>query len=142
VVNIRESQAQANRFEAGQLASPPASGDRRGWRDHRRPVLMTDGTAPPTAVPVPTSRRPRAGQHGHLRSRPTKPGRYPRQSWANHTKPVRVLRPAEPPALAPAAARAMLRVLLKAYAAKKTERQMTDQQTAAPPSYAHASGQR
>jgi len=41
-------------------------------------------------------------------------------------RPVRVVVPAEPPALIPAAARILLRILIKAQAAQEGTSQMTD----------------
>jgi hypothetical protein len=75
---------------------------------------------------APPKRRPAAYDH-----RPgAAPGQPARHSHAHATapeEPVRVLLPDEPPRLTPAAARALLRVLLKAHARKGT--QMTDHAT-------------
>ena len=59
------------------------------------------------------------------------PGRRPIRHPATRAQPVRVLLPDEPPALTPAAARALLRILLKAQAAQEGANQMTDNQAEA-----------
>ena len=63
-------------------------------------------SGPPKRRPEAYPRRPGAG-----------PGRAPRaHRHGTSRRPVRVVLPDEPPALTPAAARALLRVLLKAHA--------------------------
>jgi hypothetical protein len=67
---------------------------------------------PPKPRPAAYDRRPTAG-----------PGRAPRraQRQSAQTRQVRVELPDEPPQLTPGAARALLRVLLKAHAARNSE---------------------
>jgi hypothetical protein len=69
-------------------------------------------SSPPKRRGPAYDRRPAAG-----------PGRTPRQTQRHGTtrRPVRVVLPKEPPRLTPAAARALLRVLLKARAAQNDE---------------------
>lgn len=89
---------------------------------------MTGATQPPTGDPARkavTKRRQTPCSHPPK----TRPGTYPRRPGAGpgrpsrrthrhgtSRRPVRVVLPDEPPALTPAAARALLRILLKAHA--------------------------
>jgi hypothetical protein len=65
---------------------------------------------PPKSRPGAYPRRPGAG-----------PGRTRTQRHGGSRRPVRVVLPDEPPTLTPVAARALLRVLLKAHAAQAAE---------------------
>jgi hypothetical protein len=67
---------------------------------------------PPKPRPGAYARRPGAG-----------PGRTPQRAQRHgiDRRPVQVLLPDEPPTLTPAAARALLRVLLKAHAARNDQ---------------------
>jgi hypothetical protein len=78
-----------------------------------RAVPQKPCSAPPKRRPAAYDRRPGAA--------PGRPARAPRTRTPAHEEPVRVLLPDEPPRLTPAAARALLRVLLKAHTAKETE---------------------
>jgi hypothetical protein len=84
-------------------AQPPADGAAR------KPVTRRGQqpcSGPPKRRGAAYDRRPGAG-----------PGRTPRGTQRHGTgrRPVRVILPDEPPTLTPAAARALLRVLLKAH---------------------------
>ena len=91
------------------------------------PETGTAGSAP--------ARKPLTGRPQSPSSPPPKmrPERYPRSHGAGpgptrahrhgeRRRTVRVILPDEPPTLTPAAARALLRVLLKAHAARNDER--------------------
>jgi hypothetical protein len=84
-----------------------------------RAVPQKPCSAPPKRRPAAYDRRPGAA--------PGRPARPPRTRSTAHEEPVQVLLPDEPPRLTPAAARALLRILLKAHAEKETE--MTDHVT-------------
>jgi hypothetical protein len=60
------------------------------------------------------------------------PGCNPRRTHSHDDsrRPGRVVLPAEPPELTPAAARALLRILIKAHAAQGGDREMDNQQPA------------
>ena len=90
---------------------PPAATGTTGSGSARKPLTprgQTPCSPPPKTRPeaIPSQARsragPRPGAHRHGDSR----------------RPVRVVLPDEPPQLTPAAARALLRVLLKAHAAQ------------------------
>jgi hypothetical protein len=85
-------------------AAQPPTGDPAGKPVTRR--RQTPCSHPPKTRPGTYPRRPGAG-----------PGR-PRRTHRHGTsrRPVRMILPDEPPTLTPAAARALLRVLLKAHA--------------------------
>ena len=85
-------------------AQPPGNGTARKPVTGRR---QTPCSRHPKSRPGTYPRRPGAG-----------PGRTPRGTQRHGTsrRPVRVILPDEPPALTPAAARALLRILLKAHA--------------------------
>jgi hypothetical protein len=70
-------------------------------------------SAPPKRRPAAYADRPGAA--------PGRPARQPRTRPAGLEEPIRVLLPDEPPRLTPAAARALLRILLKAHAKKGNE---------------------
>jgi hypothetical protein len=86
-----------------------------------RAVPQKPCSAPPKRRPAAYDHRPGAA--------PGRPARHPQRHSAADVEPVQVLLPDEPPRLTPAAARALLRVLLKASAEKGTE--MTDDLTLA-----------
>jgi hypothetical protein len=90
-------------------ARPPAGPGRKRLRG-----------APPKTRPGAYAPRPGAG-----------PGRALRRTQCHDDsrRPVRLVLPAEPPVLNPAAARALLRILLKAHAAQEGANQMTDART-------------
>jgi hypothetical protein len=97
------------------IAEPPSSGTANKPVTRRR---QTPCSPPPKTRPGTYPRRPGAG-----------PGR-PSLRTHRHgisRRPVRVVLPDEPPALTPAAARALLRILLKARA-ETTGRQGTGDQ--------------
>jgi hypothetical protein len=93
---------------AGGGIPPAGNGMPRHVADRRQKPC----SAPPKRRGPAYDRRPAAG-----------PGRTPRQKQRHGTtrRPVRVVLPKEPPRLTPAAARALLRVLLKARAAQNDE---------------------
>jgi hypothetical protein len=90
-------------------AQPPAGGTARKPVTGRR---QRPCSHPPKPRPGAYAHRPGAG-----------PGRTPRRTQGHGTgrRPVRVVLPEEPPTLTTAAARALLRVLLKAYEAQRHE---------------------
>jgi len=81
------------------------------------PGRQTPSSGPPKTRPEGYPRRPGAG-----------PGRTRAHRHGDSRRPVRVVLPDEPPALTPAAARALLRVLLKAHAAQTDEQAATSGQ--------------
>jgi len=96
---------------------------------------MPSQTATGTADSGP-ARKPLTGRLQKPCSPPPKsrPKAYPRRPGAGHTRthrhgdgrrPVRVVLPDEPPTLTPVAARALLRVLLKAHAAQTAQQTAT-----------------
>ncbi len=78
--------------------------------------------------PVPPKLRPGA----YAPSSGAGPGRRAVRRPAPLAQPVRVLLPEEPPELTPAAAKALLRILLKAYADQEGALEMKDTQAACP----------
>jgi len=72
--------------------------------------LQTPCSPPPKSRPEAYPRRPGAG-----------PGRTRTHRHGDSRRPIRVVPPDEPPTLTPAAARALLRVPLKAHAAQDDE---------------------
>jgi hypothetical protein len=91
------------------MPSPAATGT-TGNRAARKPLTsrrQKPCSPPPKSRPGAYPRRPGAG-----------PGRARTQRHGVSRRPVRVVLPDEPPTLTPAAARALLRVLLKAHAAQ------------------------
>jgi hypothetical protein len=78
------------------------------------PGRQTPSSGPPKSRPEGYRRRPGAG-----------PGRTRAHRHGDSRRPVRVILPDEPPRLTPAAARALLRVLLKAHAAQNDEQAAT-----------------
>jgi hypothetical protein len=83
----------------------PSSGTARKTITGR---LQKPCSPPPKPRPGAYPRRPGAG-----------PGRSRTHRHGESRRPVRVVLPDEPPTLTPAAARALLRVLLKAHAAQQ-----------------------
>jgi hypothetical protein len=78
----------------------------------RKPLtgrLQSPCSPPPKSCPAAYPRRPGAG-----------PGRTRTHRHGERRRPVRVVLPDESPRLTPAAARALLRVLVKAHAAQQT----------------------
>lgn len=69
----------------------------------------------------------RPAAYDHKPSTTANQARRRTQPCAGDARPLRVILPGEPPRLTPAAARALLRILLKAHARKGPE--MTDQPT-------------
>src|SRR6266567_5514215 len=95
--------------------TPPtsATGTARPRRTRRATAPVTGRrhrpcSPPPNSRPGAYPRRPGAG-----------PGRARTQRHGTSRRPVRVVLPDEPPVLTPAAAPALLRVLLKAHAAQQ-----------------------
>ena len=89
---------------------PPAATGTTGSGSARKPLTprgQTPCSPPPKTRPEGYPRRPGAG-----------PGRTRAHRHGDSRRPVRVVLPDEPPQLTPAAARALLRVLLKAHAAQ------------------------
>ena len=87
---------------------PPAATGTTGSGTARKLLtgrLQSPCSPPPKSRPEGYPRRPGAG-----------PGRTRTHRHGESRRPVRVILPAEPPTLTPAAARALLRVLLKAHA--------------------------
>lgn len=79
----------------------------------RKPLTLRQQTPcspPPKSCPEAYPRRPGAG-----------PGCTRTHRHGDSRRPIRVALPDEPPTLTPAAARALLRVLLKAHAAQSDE---------------------
>jgi hypothetical protein len=93
----------------GTARRPPRSGRKRSR------------SAPPKTRAGAYAPRPGAG-----------PGRAPRRTHSHDDsrRPVRLALPAEPPELTPAAARALLRILIKAHTAQGGDREMHTQQPA------------
>ena len=96
------------------------------------PLPEDPGMPPPATVGNGPARKPLTGRRQSPSSPPPKsrPEGYPRRPGAGPgrtrahrhgegRRPVRVVLPDEPPTLTPAAARALLRVLLKAHAAQQ-----------------------
>ena len=93
---------------------PPAE---TGSGAARKPLTrrgQSPSSPPPKTRPEGYPRRPGAG-----------PGRTRAHRHGDSRRPVRVILPDEPPTLTPAAARALLRVLLKAHAAQNDEQAAT-----------------
>jgi hypothetical protein len=93
-------------------AMPTATGT-RGNGPARNPLtsgLQKPCSPPPKSRPGAYPRRPGAG-----------PGRTRTHRHGESRRPVRVVLPDEPPTLTPAAARVLLRVLLKAHAAQTAD---------------------
>jgi hypothetical protein len=86
------------------------------------------GRKRPCSTPPKTRAGAYAPRHG------ASPGRSPRgkRRHDDSRRPVRLELPAEPPELTPAAARALLRILIKAHAAQGGDREMQNQQPALP----------
>jgi hypothetical protein len=96
---------------------PPAATGTAGRGTARKPLTpgpQTPCSGPPKSCPEGYPRRPGAG-----------PGRTRAHRHGDSRRPVRVVLPDEPPALTPAAARALLRVLLKAHAAQNDQQAAT-----------------
>jgi hypothetical protein len=92
---------------------PPGATGNVGSGTARKPLtggLQKPCSPPPKSRPGAYPRRPGAG-----------PGRTRTHRHGDSRRPVRVVLPDEPPRLTPAAARALLRVLLKAHAAQNDE---------------------
>lgn len=73
----------------------------------------------------PCSPPPKTRPEGYPRRPGTGPGRTRAHRHGDSRRPVRVILPDEPPTLTPAAARALLRVLLKAHAAQTAQQAAT-----------------
>ena len=99
--------------EVGPGMPPPAETGSGATRKALTPRRQTPSSPPPKTRQQAYPRRPGAG-----------PGRTRTHRHGDSRRPVRVVLTDEPPQLTPAAARALLRVLLKAHAAQ------TDQQAA------------
>jgi hypothetical protein len=69
----------------------------------------------------PCSPPAKSGPEGYPRKPGAGPGRTRTHRHGDSRRPVRVILPAEPPTLTPAAARALLRVLLKAHAGQTAD---------------------
>lgn len=99
----------------------PSSGDRRRQRHGCAAAMAPQGhrdrrhSAPPKLRPGAYAPSAGAGPDRRAVRRP-----------APLAQPVQVLLPEEPPELTPAAAKALLRILLKAYAPQEGALQMTD----------------
>ena len=94
------------------MPTPAATGT-AGSGTARKPLtgkLQKPCSPPPKSRPEAYPRRPGAG-----------PGRTRTHRHGDSRRPVRVILPDEPPTLTPAAARALLRVLLKAHAAQTAD---------------------
>ncbi len=101
--------------DPGMPPTPPTG--TAGSRTVRKPLTpgpQTPCSPPPKSRPEGYPRRPGAG-----------PGRTRAHRHEDRRRPVRVMLPDEPPRLTPAAARALLRVLLKAHAAQNNEHAAT-----------------
>ena len=99
---------------------PPAATGTAGNGTARKsltPGRQSPCSPPPKSRPEGYPRRPGAG-----------PGRTRTHRHGDSRRPVRVVLPDEPPRLTPAAARALLRVLLKAHAAQNDEQAATSGQ--------------
>ena len=103
--------------EAGPGMPPPAETGSGAARKPLTPRRQTPSSPPPKMRPERYPRRPGAGLG------PTRAHRH-----GASRRPVRVILPDEPPALTPAAARALLRILLKAHAAQNDEQTATSGQ--------------
>jgi hypothetical protein len=96
---------------------PPAATGTAGRGTARKPLTrrqQTPCSPPPKSRLEAYPRRPGAG-----------PGRTRTHRHGDSRRPVRVVLPDEPPTLTPAAARALLRVLLKARTAQNDEQAAT-----------------
>ena len=94
------------------------------------PPAGTAGNAPAgkplTGRPQsPCSPPPKTRPEGYPRRPGAGPGPTRTHRHGDSRRPVRVILPDEPPTLTPAAARALLRVLLKAHAAQNDEQAAT-----------------
>ena len=103
--------------EAGPGIPPPAETGSAAARKSLTPRRQTPSSPPPKTRPEGYPRRPGAG-----------PGRTRAHRHGDSRRPVRVALPDEPPTLTPAAARALLRVLLKAHAAQTAQQAATSGQ--------------
>jgi hypothetical protein len=92
----------------------PATTGRGAARRSLTRRSQTPCSPPPKSRPEAYPRRPGAG-----------PGRTRMHRHGDSRRPVRVVLPDEPPTLTPAAARALLRVLIKAHAAQSDEQAAT-----------------
>ena len=117
----------------GAAMSPGADGTTAPARSAGRYAGVTRRRQKPCSAP------PKRPGGAYDRRPGAAPGRPPRctRTRATSAEPVRVLLPDEPPRLTPAAARALLRVLVKAHAAQTAkqegDQQMTDQAGGLPP---------
>jgi hypothetical protein len=103
--------------EADPGMPPPVGTGTTGSGAARKPLTprgQTPSSPPPKTRPEGYPRRPGAG-----------PGRTRTHRHGDSRRPVRVVLPDESPRLTPAAARALLRVLLKAHAAQNDEQATT-----------------
>ena len=101
------------------MPTPAATGT-VGSGTARKPLtgkLQKPCSPPPKSRPEAYPRSPGAG-----------PGRTRTHRHGDSRRPVRVILPDEPPPLTPAAARALLRVLLKAHAAQTAQQAATSGQ--------------
>ena len=106
--------------EADSGMPPPAATGAAGSGAARKsltPRGQTPCSPPPKSRPEGYPRRPGAG-----------PGQPRAHRHGDSRRPVRVVLPDEPPTLTLAAARALLRVLLKAHAAQNDEQAATSGQ--------------
>jgi hypothetical protein len=89
---------------------------------------------PPSGRKRPCSAPPKSRAGAYAPRPGAGPGRAPRRTHSHDDsrRPVRLVLPAEPPDLTPAAARTLLRILIKAHAAQGGEHEMQSQQPALP----------
>ena len=99
---------------------PPAATGTTGSGAARKPLTPRGQT--------PCSPPPKTRPEAYPRRHGTGPGRARPHCHGDSRKPVRVILPDEPPPLTPAAAQALLRVLLKAHAAQAAQQAATSGQ--------------